>query len=325
MLSSSIALRLRVTPRLLFAIAGAFGACSLPMLSVHAEPFIGQFELKTLESAPGSFEFQSQNAWAWDQPARRIDTDTGDEPLLDENALFRERYALELEIGLTHSLKMRVGIEGENERVDDPEDLAQANDFEGLSVGEIGAEIVAILAQREGDGFGIGVVAEVEGPFDQEEPNHLTLGPIMEYQSGRWLLAAVPMLVRSFGGDREENESRDEKWDFAYAAQLMHTFSDRWKLALEGYGTVERIGSTGTRSEAAERFGDSNQHRLGPVLYFSHEFGTHNDRSARSESSIASGEEESEGTTLTIGLGLLEGLTSDTADHTLKLSIEADF
>ena len=28
---------------------------------------------------------------------------------------------------------------------------------------------------------------------------------------------------------------------------------------------------------------------------------------------------------LTIGIGLLEGLSSETADHTLKLSIELDF
>lgn len=282
----------------------------------HAEPFIGQFELKTLESAPGALEFQSQNAWAWDQPRRRIEIDDDGTVLMDENALFRERYALELEIGLTSRVKMRVGIELENERTDDPSVIAAANDFEGLRLEEIGAEVVTVLVPREADGAGLGFVVEIEGPIDQEGPNSFIAGPIIEYQSGPWFFATVPMIVRAFGGRREEGEQHDHKWDFAYAVQLMHRFSSRWALALEGYGTIERLGGSGHRSEAAARFGDSDQHRLGPVLYLAQPltFG----------SRPSAGHEE-EAATLTIGLGVLEGLTSHTADHTLKLSIEVDF
>jgi hypothetical protein len=290
--------------------------CLLALINcAHAEPFIGQFELKTLDSEVGSFEFQSQNAWASDQPARKVDSGPADEPVFDENAVFRERYALELEMGFSESLKMRVGIEAENERIDDPATLEEADDFEGLGVEEIGAEMVAIFVQREDEGFGLGAVIELEGPFDQEEPNHLTIGSIMEYKTGAWLIAAVPMVVGSFGGETEDGEPRDEKWDFAYAAQLMHTFSDRWSLALEGYGTIERMGNSGTPSLAAEYFGDFDQHRLGPVLYFSHDMGRNSPGSPPG----------SDDTSLTIGFGLLEGLNSNTADHTLKLSIEVDF
>ena len=273
-----------------------------------AEPFIGQFELKTLTTEPGAIELQSQNAWAWDQPTRRVTTNEEGELLADENSAFRERYALEAEIGLTPRLKMRVGIEGEKEWVDDPTSLSQADEFAGLDIGEAGAEMIAVLLEREGDGLGLGLVAEVEGPFDQEEPNHLTIGTIFEYQVGAWLFAAVPMAVRAFGGDTEPGDARDEKWDFAYAAQLQRTINQQLSIALEGYGTVERIGSSGQPSEAALAFGDAEQHRVGPVAYFSHEWGA--------------GEEVKE---LTIGLGWLKGLTSDTADHTAKLSIEFDF
>jgi hypothetical protein len=305
------------------ARSAAFGSVfALLSLSAHAEPFIGQFELKTLEAARGLFEFQSQNAWAWDQPPRKVDSGPADAWIFDENTLFRERYALELEVGFSESLKMRVGIEAENERIDEPESPTEADEFSGLSVDEIGAEIVAILVRRETDGFGVGFVAEIEGPFDQKEANHFTLGPIVEYQSGSWLFAAVPMLVYSFGGDAEESEPLDEKWDFGYAAQLMHIFSDRWSLALEGYGTVERLGNSGHPSMAAEYFGDSDQHRVGPVVYFSHEIG--NGTRDHTASQMLSSR-ESDSAELTIGLGLLEGLNSQTADHTLKLSIEVDF
>jgi hypothetical protein len=290
--------------------------------NAHAEPSIGQFELKTLESASGMFEFQSQNAWAFDQPSRHVASEADDELLFDENSIFRARYALELEIGFSDFIKMRVGIEAESERIDEPDSLSQASDFEGVRVEEFGAEIVAVFLRRESEGLGLGAVAEVEGPFDQEEPNHLTLGPIVEYRRGDWLIAAVPMLVHSFGGERDQNERRDDKWDFAYAAQIMRLLSDRWSMALEGYGTVERAGDSGNPSPAANYFGDSDQHRIGPVVYFSHVVAG-NTRTLRPSHS-ASGTEES-GAELTIGLGLFEGLNSNTADHTLKLSIEVDF
>ncbi len=280
-----------------------------------AEPFIGQFELKTLESERGSFEFQSQNAWASGQPPRQFEVDESGELLMDENSLFRARYALELEMGFTKTLKMRIGIELEDERIDDPQALSRANDYAGLKLEEIGAEIVAIVIARDGDGAGLGFVAEVEGPIDQEGPNSFILGPIVEYQAGEWFFAAVPMVVRAFGGKSDDDEPIDDKWDFAYAAQLMRRLSDEWSIALEGYGTIERLGNSGRPSESARRFGDFDQHRLGPIVYF--------ERSLASTRRQTAGDEDDP--TLTIGLGVLEGLNSNTADHTIKLSIEVDF
>lgn len=287
-------------------------------LIAQGEPFIGQFELKTLDAEAGAFEFQSQNAWAWHQPSRQIDLD-GDETSFDENSLFRERYALELEIGLSQRYKMRIGVEAEKERLDEPPNLAQANAFGELELEEIGAELVTILVPRDADGAGLGAVVELEGPIDQEGPNNLSLGPIVEFQSGKWFAAAVPMAVYAFGGDSEPGEEVDTKWDFAYAAQLMYRFSSTWSAALEGYGTVERLGSSGHASESADRFGDFNQHRAGIVVYYARALG------ARASSAEAEESEQEEDPEITIGLGLLEGLNGNTADHTLKLSIEVDF
>ena len=288
---------------------------------------IGQFELKTLESAPGAFEFQSQNAWSWGQPSRQIESDDPSGIEFDENAVIRARYALELEMGFTNFLKMRVGIEFEQERLDDPASIEEANDFDDLRLADVGAEIVAILMPRRGDGTGLGVVAEIEGPVDHKGPNNLTLGPIIEFQSGRWFAAAVPMAVYAFGGDHEESERVDNKWDFAYAAQLMYRLSETWSLALEGYGTVERLESTGHPSEPAQLFGDFDQHRAGAVLYYSYDFGGSRRSEAMTPGSalLTDTDEEEEGRSMAVGLGLLEGLNEDTPDHTLKLSIEVHF
>jgi hypothetical protein len=262
--------------------------------TARAEPAIGQFELKTLDSSPGEFEFQSQNAWSWGQPSRQVASDDEGELVFDENAVIRQRHALELEAGLTDSLKMRVGVEFEKERLDDPETRAQLNAFDDLQLTELGIELIAVLMPREGDGVGLGAVAEFERPVDDDEPDTLVLGPIIEFQAGRWFVAAVPMAVHTLEGD--------DKWDFAYAAQLTRTFSERWALALESYGTVERVSDSGRPSEAARVFGDFNQHRAGPVAYYAYEeLG------------------------LSIGVGLLAGLNDHTPDQTLKLSLEVDF
>jgi hypothetical protein len=291
---------------------------------VRAEPVIGQFELKTLESAPGEYEFQSQNAWSWGQPPRQYESDESDTIVFDENSVISERYALELEMGFTSYLKMRVGIEFEQERLDDPPTIAQADDFDELQLSDVGVEIIAILVPRHGDGTGLGVVAEFEGFVNHDEPNNLVLGPIVEFQSGSWFAAAVPMFVHAFGGNPPDGKQIDDKWDFAYAAQLMYRFADRWSLALEGYGTIERLDSTGRPSEAAQLFGDSDQHRLGSIVYYTYAFGGSPGRASGSTLLSAAGDEV-ERTSLTVGFGLLEGLNANTPDHTLKLSIEVQF
>lgn len=277
------------------AIGTMLGVCCA--WPAHAEPAIGQFELKTLDSEPGGFEFQSQNAWSWGQPARRVASDDANQLVFDDNAVIRQRHALELEAGFTRSLKMRAGVEFEKEGWDDPETLEQANAYDELQLTELGLELIAVLVPRPEEGAGFGVVVEYERPVDGEEPDTWIVGSIVEFLSGCWFMAAVPMAVRTFGSD--------DKWDFAYAAQVAYGFSERWSLAVEGYGTVERVRNSGDPSESARLFGDFDQHRAGPVLYYVH------------------GLDDDMG--LTIGVGLLAGLNHNTPDQTLKLSIEVDF
>lgn len=287
---------LRLTPALL--------GLAITAVTARAEPSIGQFELKTLDAGAGEYEFQSQNARAWGQPARRIAIDHEGNAVLDENTVFKQRHALELEFGLSDRYKMRVGIEGERERLNDE----PGTRYGTLEVDELGLELIAILVPRKPQGFALGTVIELEGPLDQDDTNSLSIGPIVEYRRDEWFFAAVPMFVYAFGGEHEADEARDTKWDFAYAAQLVRELSERWALSLEAYGTIERLGNSGHPSPAARLHGDFDQHRAGLIAYYSHAFG-------------ADGDERE----LTIGLGLLEGLNRNTADHTLKLSIEIDF
>jgi len=283
-----------------------------------AGPAVGQFELKDLDSEPGGIEFQSQNAHSFGQPRRRIDTSDPSETLYDTNTVLHQRHALELEFGITRYFKTRIGIEYEKERFDDPESPLSADSFDDLKLSEAGIEGILILKRLEGDGVGFGVVTEYERPIDSEEASTVVVGPIIEARSGKWAANVNLTAVRFFGGE----SPRDDKWDFAYASKLAYTFNPAWTLALEAYGTVDRLGSTGRPDDDVERFGDHDQHRLGPILYYSFDAG-----SGFQLASSAKGDDDGkgDGVEVLIGAGALFGLNENTPDTTLKWTVEVEF
>ena len=301
------------------AVPAALFAEGVAARQAHAGPAVGQFELKTLEAGHGFLEFQSQNAWSHGQPDRKRAIVNGEE-IFDDNTVIRQRHALEMEMGFTSFLKMRVGIEYERERLDEPGTFADADAFNPLKLEEVGAELIAVVIPREDDGFGLGAVVEVERPLESEEQMSVILGPIFELASGPWFAAAIPMMVHHFGGEADEDGIKDDKWDFAYAAQVAYTVSPSWKLAVEAYGTVDRVGNTGHRGEAAAAFGDHDQHRLGPLVYYTYDFG----RSLRPDP-VREDDGDIETSNVTVGLGYLVGLNDNTPDGTFKMSVEVDF
>lgn len=298
------------------AAATVAGAALVQGGAALAGPAIGQFEIKSLRSKPGEFEFQSQNAYDVGLPRRQTRTVGGDLEA-DHNSLPRQRHALEIEYGITQFLKARIGVEYERERREDPTTVREANGFEDLKLDEYEAELIWVLVPRRGDGFALGVVVEYEHPAESGGTRKFNYGPLVEYQSGPWRLTLNPMLIQFMGGERNGAGQRDEKTDFGYSARLMNRWSENFAVALEAYGSVERVGGRGGRSDEARLFGDFDQHRLGPVLYWSwvpggegshtHPFGRDRDSE------------------VTLGLGALFGLNDDTPTASLKLSMEVAF
>lgn len=309
----------------LLVVMGLAVARLVALPATAGGPAVGQFELKDLESGVGYLQFQSQNAYSWGDERRKTKLEDG-ELLADENSVIRQRYALEMEMGLNRYLKGRIGIEFEQERIDDPAALSSANDFGDLNLSEIGGELIAILVPRDGDGVGLGFVTEAEHPIGGGEPNSVIMGPIFEWASGPWFAAVIPMAVHHFGGPREDGAALDNKWDFAYAAQALYEASETWSFGLEAYGTVDRIGSTGHAGEAALAFGDHDQHRAGPIVYYTYALpGKSLRQSAHAGAADDSAGEEIEGPSATLGVGFFAGLNDNTPAGTAKLSLEIDF
>jgi hypothetical protein len=313
------------------AVVSGFAASALA-----GGPAVNQFEVKSLEAEPGRLEFQSQNAHTFGDPRRKWVEEEPGEFVYDENTLVRQRHALEMELSLTHWLRTRVGIEYESERFDEPESFAAREDFAALALTEVALEAVVILVPVKGQGVGLGMLVEYQKPVrEADEAETVFAGPIVEAKYGAWNFIANLMMVKHLGGgERTETgiEDRDEKWDFSYATQLRYRYSERWTLALEAYGTIDRLGDTGTRSEAARVFGDHDQHRAGPVLYYTFKpdwlrnQGAVKSVAAKNDDGTgAEDDEDDEGTSVRIGTGVLFGLNENTPDYALKWSVEIEF
>jgi hypothetical protein len=269
----------------------------------QAGPAINQFEVKDLEVEIGRWEFQSQNAFSWNQPERRAVEVAPDEFIFDDNSVVQQRYALEIEYGLTKRFRTRLGIEFEQERIDDPPSFEERDDFDAIEFEELAIEGVLVLLPVRGKGVGLGLLGEYQYTLEASDADSFVFGPIIEAAGERWSMVLNPAVVKFFNG-----EDGDDKLDFSYGLQVAYEWSEKWLLAAEAYGTVERLGSSGTPSEEAELFGDHNLLRLGPIGYFRHSSG--DDREERE---------------FRLGVGLFAGATRDTPDWTFKLSIEYEF
>ncbi len=109
--------------------------------AVGWSPAVGQFELKTLGSEPGGLEFQSQNAYSWGQPHRQVSGDPGDLEC-DDNTIIRRAARARNGDGADalpqDAYRHRVPRRSE---VDEPGSIYDADSFDALKLGEVGAEV----------------------------------------------------------------------------------------------------------------------------------------------------------------------------------------
>lgn len=306
-------------------LLGSLGAAT-------AGPAINQFEIKDLDSSPGDFEFQSQNAWSTGQPRRRWVEPEPDEHVADDNTVTRQREALEVQLGITDWFRVRLGVEYEQERLDDPATFADRDAFGPLTFSEVAIEGVIVLKKPEKDGIGLGILMEYGSPVSApEEAAEFYLGPIIEFHKGPWAGIANLMFVSHIGGKSlDPDYVRDEKWDFAYFTQLQYEFSDRWAVAFEAYGAFDRIGNSGSWGEEQVLFGDHDQHRAGPVVYYTFypcppPLAKISGPKTAAEAAEGDDEHEVKQWSVTVGTGVLFGLNDNTPDTTYKLSIEVDY
>jgi hypothetical protein len=236
-------------------------ACLVAATSAsNAGPSVNQFEVKDLESEPGEMQFQSQNAISSGFAKRRVTQGGNGDLVYDDNTVAKERYALEMQMGITSWFRTRVGIEFEKERVDDPTSVARANAFQDLHLTGVALEGVFVFVPVKKEGIGLGLLTELDAPV-RGGTRQVYVGPIVHALSGPWSALANLMLVQQFGSPQRGLLPEDRKQDFAYAAQVKYDLSDAWGLALwnrrpvvefryttAGYGHFRGFRSTQARA-----------------------------------------------------------------------------
>ena len=313
------------------------GFAGLVMVSnpAAAGPAVNQFEVEEVNVEQGEVEIQISSDWSLGRPRRGIiiedPADPDSDVIFDDNSITKQRHSVEVGLGLSNWLQLSAGFEFEEERVDDPLTIDEANSFERLQFTEIQAGAKVVLVPIKGNGLGLAAYAELNHP-KSAEASQLFFGPIIQAVNGPFSATANLALVKFIGGDRETEVDdnglpfslpRDDKLDFAYFTQVKYQATPALGLALEAYGAIDRLGSTGHEPDDAALFGAHDQHFIGPVAYYRIKTATGSAAKAGADDDDKSGDDDDGGTT--VGAGVLFGLNDNTPDTTLKLSVETGF
>ncbi len=153
--------------------------------------------------------------------------------------------------------------------------------------------------------FGLAWFAGLDVGLQNGVSDVLTFGPLVSIELAKGLeLTLNPLFQKSW-------DPSAPGIDFNYAWQLKREISDNVAIGVEGYGVIPDIGNAPSI--------DGQEHRVGPVLYLSH------DMAAGGGSGMKLGAQaaDAKGAKVELQLGVLVGLTEATADTTgrAKLAI----
>ena len=208
------------------------------------------------------------------------------------NAL-RQSHEVEIQYGITDYWMVRVTPNFEQPADDE------------IDIFTVGIETQVVLVPRKGGSFGLAFMAGY-GPsdwfVDAEEPDEIEFGPVAEFANHKWLLTLNPRLV-----DQDGEFADQEGLGFEYAAQLQYRFAGHWSMAAMGFGEIEDLSHTGPFN--------AQTHAIGPSLYW---FSDSDDEVGEKKDDVRKAE-------WSAGLGTLFGLTSATADVTLRATLRMEY
>ena len=156
--------------------------------------------------------------------------------------------------------------------------------MDAASVGSI--FVLKALDEKHPRDFGLGWYTEVSASTHEATTNSVLFGFIPTIKHDKLTLTGNPFFEKTFGRNREQGIA------FAYGWQLKYELREGLGVGVEGFGVVEDLGNSPSFSE--------QEHRVGPVIY--------------TEWEIAKDRK------IGIDVGLLFGLTPETADLALKVN-----
>ena len=235
-----------------------------------------EYEIPEVDAERGAVEAEYRGASHWGLARAAADDD-------DDDDLLRQSHEVEFQYGLTDWWMLRL-----TPNVEQPAG-------ESIELASIGIETQFVLVPRRGGILGIAIMAGY-GPYslfvDDGHTDEFEFGPVVEYAPGPWLFTVNPRLTDETG------HAADQDWlGFEYAAQARYSVTDRWGVAVLGFGEIEELVHAGPF--------ETQVHVLGPSLYL------FSDPEAEREWSL--------------GAGVLFGLTDASPDTSLRITFAVEY
>jgi len=245
-------------------------AAALTLISASRQAW-AEFEIPEVDAEKGAIEAEYRGASHWGLPEADEDGDI--------DAL-RQSHEVEFQYGLTDWWMLRL-----TPNVEQP--AGESTEFASL-----GIETQFVLVTRDGGTFGLAFMIGY-GPYSLfiVEEDEFEFGPVMEFAPGRWLFTLNPRLAD------EPGNADHEGLGFEYAAQARYSVTDRWGVAVLGFGEIEELANAGPF--------DAQAHVLGPSLYV-----------------FSAPDAERE---WNLGAGVLFGLTESSPDAALRITFAVEY
>lgn len=171
-----------------------------------------------------------------------------------------------------------------------------------------GVESIFLLRKQEA-GFALAWFSGLDVRVHRDETNAVSFGPVFRFGTDTASVTLNTFLSRTFGPNHTEGI------DFVYGWQAKRELREGLALGIEGYGVIPEIGDAPGA--------DSQEHRIGPVVYLEHELGNGNGKSNgkahKGGLKDGSAPDKEDGPKLAIEAGVLFGLTNATQDVAFKL------
>ncbi|MFM7084903.1 MAG: hypothetical protein ACKOW3_07870, partial [Hyphomicrobium sp.] len=155
---------------------------------------------------------------------------------------------------------------------------------------------------------------------DDAATNAFVFGPVTSYFNGPVSIVLNPFFEKTFGQNREEGIALSYAWRATYRLQ------DKFSIGIEGYGEVENLGNAPAVQDQV--------HRVGPILYFGNVHGNphdhpsfegHDHSSSHVDKSLSDYGKTPIVEVLSADVGVLFGLTNNTADAAIKANLYAHY
>jgi hypothetical protein len=256
----------------LHIVAGAIAAAVT--VFYPASRVLAEYEIPEVDAEKGAIEAEYRGTSHWGLPRSGAEDDVDN---------VRQSHEVEFQYGLTDWWMLRLTPNVEQVAGD------------SLELASLGFETQFVLVPRNGGTFGLAFMAGY-GPYsffvEDGRPDEFEFGPVMELAPGPWLLTFNPRLAEQTGEFADQ-----EGLGFEYAAQARYSFSDRWALAVLGFGEIEELVHAGPF--------EAQTHVLGPSLYV-----------------FSAPEAERE---WSLGAGVLFGLTDASPETSLRITFAVEY